>query len=105
MSIVNRSVASTGTTQLFLASGQNAITTMLFCNVSATTDATLNVYVVPYGSNPGTSTQILNTVSIPATETFVCDTEKLILEDRDAVYAQATVAGIITATLSSISTS
>jgi hypothetical protein len=104
MAITNSSVASTTTTQIFLAANQQAVTTMIFCNISASTAATLNVYVVPYGSNANTNTQILNFIPIPATETFMFDTEKLILENGDAIYAQADVPGTIVATISSITT-
>lgn len=104
MAITNAQLASTTTTQLFLASGQQAVTTMIFCNVTTGTDATFNVYVVPYGSNAGDSTQILNAVVLPATETFSIDTERLILEDNDAIYARASVGSTVVATISSIAT-
>ena len=105
MAITNSSVASTTTTQLFLAANQQAVTTMIFCNISAATAATLNVYVVPYGSNANTNTQILNLIPIPATETFMFDTEKLILENGDTIQARATVDQIVVATISSVKTS
>jgi hypothetical protein len=102
--ITNTVVASTTTTRVFLASGQQAITTMIFCNTSASSDSTLNVYVVPFGSNATPSTQIMKTVPVPAGETFVLDSERLILETGDAIYAQASVNNIITATVSSLAT-
>jgi hypothetical protein len=46
----------------------------------------------------------MKALSLPAGETFVLDTERLILEDQDAVYAQASDASTITATVSSVST-
>lgn len=102
--ITNTQVASATTTQVFLANGQQAITTMIFCNISSVSDTELNVFVVPFGSNATPSTQIMKSVSIPAGETFVLDTERLILEDGDAVWAQATVNNVITATVSSLAT-
>jgi hypothetical protein len=104
MAINNTIVASTTTTRLLLATSQQAVTTMIFCNASASTDATVSVYAVPYGSNPSVATQIINKVEIPATETFVLDTERLILENNDAIYAQASEPNTITATISSITT-
>lgn len=102
--ITNTVVPSATTAQIFLASGQQAITTMIFCNTSASSDSTLNVYVVPFGSNATPSTQIMKTVPVPAGETFVLDSERLILENGDAIYAQASVNNIITATVSSLAT-
>jgi hypothetical protein len=104
MAIKNVKISSTTTTQIFVAPNQNAVTTMIFCNTSNDRDATLDVFAVPYGSNPSASTQIMNNVVIPATETFVLDTERLILELDDAIYAQASEDQIITATISTLST-
>ena len=102
--ITNTQISSTTTTQLFLSSGQNAVTTIFFCNVTANTDATVNVYVVPNGDNASAATQIMNALSLPAGETFVLDTERLILEDQDAIYAQVSDSNAITTTVSSVST-
>ena len=102
MAIQNTQVNSIAT-QIFLANGQQAVTTMLFCNVSTSTTE-LNVFAVPYGSNAGQSTQIINAVLIPPTETFVMDTERLVLENLDAIYAQTSIPLSITATISSVAT-
>ena len=102
--ITNTQIASTTTTQIFLSNGQNAVTTAIFCNTDNSTSATLDVYAVPYGSNANAGTQIMKGVILPAGETFVMDTERLILENNDALYAQASVDGIITSTISSVGT-
>lgn len=110
MAIITTKVSGTTTSNIFQARGQNAVTTMIFCNTDSITNTTISVFVVPNnGANPGgvnagAGTQILNNISIPATETFMFDTEKLILEDGDAIFAQATNDQIITATVSSIVT-
>ena len=104
--ITNSKLSNTTTTQVFLASGQQAITTMLFCNVSDVDTALLDVYVVPYGQNAGGTdpNQVMRAVELPPGETFVLDTERLILEDQDAVYAQTSAADTIVCTVSSVST-
>ena len=104
MAITNSQLASATTTRLFLASSQQAITTMIFCNTDPVNDTSVDVYVVPYGKNANPTTQIMKGVPIPAGETFVLDTERLILEINDAIYAQASVDMIITATVSSLTT-
>lgn len=101
--ISNAVIDSGTTTQVFLANGQHALTTIIFCNTSVS-DTTLDVYVVPFGSNATPSTQIMKAVSIPAGETFVLDTERLILENGDAIYAQTSVNQVVTATVSSLAT-
>lgn len=104
--ITNSKISNTSTTQVFLATGQQAITTMLFCNVATTTTAYLDVFVVPFGQNPGGTApnQIMSKVMLPPTETFVLDTERLILEDNDAIYAQTSAPNTIVCTVSSLST-
>ena len=102
--ITNSTVDSLTTTLVFQATGQQAITTLIFCNTSEVSDTTLDVYVVPFGSNATPGTQILKSIPLPAGETFSLDTERLILENNDAVYAQTTVPNIVTATISSLAT-
>ena len=102
MTIRNTQVA-TIPTQIFLADQQQAITTMVFCNVSTLTTL-VSVFAVPFGFNAGITTQIINEVEIPPKETFVMDTERLVLEDNDAILAQSSLNNGITATVSSVST-
>ncbi len=104
MSITNALVASGSATAIFTATSQVAITTIIFCNTTGATPATLDVYAVPYGSNAVPTTQIMKSVSIPPTETFVLDTERLILENGDKIFAQASVSSTISATISSLIT-
>ena len=93
MSIKNTLVESAGTTNIFTASTSTeyAVTTIIFCNTDEQESASLNLWAVPYGSVAGGAiNQLLNNVVIPPTETFVMDSEKLILGDRDALWAQVT---------------
>jgi hypothetical protein len=102
MTIRNTQIA-TIPTQIFLADGQQAITTMIFCNITTQTNL-LSVYAVPFGSNADITTQILQDVEIPPAETFVMDTERLILEDNDSIFALSLFNNGITATISSVAT-
>lgn len=103
--ITNTQVASTTTSRLFLASGQTAVTTVIFCNVTTNTNVTIDGYCVPNGSNANSSTQIMKALPLTAGETFSLDSERLILENGDALYAQASVGACITVTVSSLQTS
>jgi hypothetical protein len=89
--------ASTGTEQ--------AVTTMFFCNTSSNTLATVDIYVTPATKPISGSNQIIKSLPLPATETFVFDAEKLILESGDSINAQSSVANIVVATISSVQTS
>jgi hypothetical protein len=106
MAISNVTIGIT-TTQLFLSptNTEQAVTTMFFCNTSATTDATIDIYVTPGGQAVGTSNQIIKSLPLPKLETFVFDAEKIILESGDSINAIASAADIVVATISSVQTS
>jgi hypothetical protein len=102
MAISNTRVA-TIPTQVFLATGQQAVTTVIFCNVTTST-ATLSFFAVPATGNAGPTTQVLNEIVLPGGETFSLDKERLVLENDDALYAQSDTNLAITVTVSSVST-
>lgn len=105
MAITNFKVESTQTSVLFTASGSQAITTMFFCNTSASTDTSVTVYLVPNGISVSDGNMVIKSLSLPKTETFVFDAEKLILDNGDSVQAIATTDKIVVATISSVSIS
>jgi hypothetical protein len=102
MAIINTQVQAIPT-QVFLASGQQAVTTIVACNVSTLT-CTLSMFAVPFGGNPGPTTEIINNISLPGGETFAFDKERFVLEDQDTFYAQASTPNLITITVSSVAT-
>lgn len=108
MAITTSLIAQPAATKIFSASTgtEFAITTMIFCNTDAVNDAYLDLWVVPFGSVPGVAqTQVLKSVFIPATETFVMENEKLILGSQDAIWAKSSPSGtnnIISACVSSV---
>ena len=99
MALLNTQL-STSPISLFVAGSETAITVIMLCNTSVSTDTYVDVYAVPNGSNPSLGTMIMNQIPIPVGETFVLDTERLILGPGDGVYATANDASTITATVS-----
>ena len=104
MAITNSQLGSVSKTVVFASTGENAITCIIFCNTSLTTDATVSVWIVPAGDPAGTANQVLNELSIPAGETFSIDTERFILSDSDSIQAQSSQNLLVTATVSYVST-
>lgn len=107
MAISNILLDSAATAPIFVANTgtEYAITTMIFCNTDENIDAELNLYAVPSGGVPSQATQVLKSVSIPAGETFVMDTEKLILSGGDKIMAKIDPLGagsIVCATVSTV---
>jgi hypothetical protein len=93
-------------TMVYQSSGQSAVTTMLCCNTSTIATASIDIFVVSNNSGypAGNQTQIMKSIPLPPTETFVLDSEKFILENLDSVYVGSSIAGAITVTISSVST-
>lgn len=108
MAITSAQIITSGNppVQVYQSNGQNAITSMIFCNTTTSLTANIDIYVVSdqSGYAPGPQTQILKAIPIPPEETFIMDSEKFILEDRDGVYVRSSVANAITVTISSVST-
>lgn len=89
MAISNTAITTTGNNVFVCPSNQqHAITCMIFCSTGLGSD--LTVQLVPSAKTPADNeTMIINKLSIPAGETFTFDSEKLILEDGDIVFAKA----------------
>lgn len=104
MAITNSQLSATAKTEVFIASGENAITCVILCNTSQTTNATVSVWAVPAAVAAGDANMILNEIDLPAGETFSMDTERLILSDGDSIQAQASQNLIVTATVSFVQT-
>lgn len=110
MAIQNTQVGSGYTDILDVPAGKNwAVTTMIFCNTALPQDiytqdgdTYLDVHLCKSGAAAGPGNQILNNIPIPAGETFVLDTEKIILEATDVIKASTTSPTNITATVSYI---
>ena len=107
MAISNVRVSALTNTVVFQAPAleEHAVTTMFFCNQSEVSDATLDLYLVPGGSAVTTATQVIKSLPLPKTETFVFDAEKLILFNGDAIYAYASIHQMVVATVSTVKTS
>ena len=108
MAITNTAVTSSNTT-IYTSSGNNAITTILFCNTSTFNSSSptanqslLYVYAVPSGSSAGAGTIIVNGLPIPAGETVSLDQEKLVLANGDTIVAKTDSLSNITATVSTL---
>ena len=74
----------------FKATAGVAVTTIHLCNVTST-DATLNIYLLKSDGSttvPTENNKLYNTLTIKATDTYIVDTEKLILETGDAIWIE-----------------
>jgi hypothetical protein len=88
MAITNFQVTANTASAAFTASADTAVTVIYVTNKSAS-DGNVNVYVVPSGDSVSENFKIYNNLLIPAQDTYILDTEKLILESGDKIYIEA----------------
>lgn len=103
MAITNTRLATTASTPVFTAVGQQAITVLYICNTSAG-DARVNVFCIDSSDSSGPSNEntIYSQLEVTANDTYVISTEKLILDNGDFIEIEANVADAVTVTVSSI---
>jgi len=99
----------TSNTDLFTSVGNNAVTTIMFCNTAAhdpldpTAGLTyLDLHFVKDAQGVSTTNLVVNQIPIPAGETFTFDTEKIILSDGDRVVASSAAPANLVATISTL---
>jgi hypothetical protein len=89
--IFNVNIPSTGAKILQTAIGYSyAVTSMFFCNTSDDQNEFLNLYIVQKDKNVSNDALVVKNIEIKATDTFTFDTEKLVLEEGDYIYATST---------------
>ena len=108
MAIANATILDTvpGTTEttLFTAAADVAVTVIYLCN-NDTITRTLDIHVKPAGEALALENKVYSAIQIPADDTFVIDTEKLILANTDeitAVPGESDTTNAVTATISTI---
>lgn len=89
MAITSTSLSNVNTS-IFTSDGSNAVTAMYFCNTGQR-PAHLTVHIVPKNLVPGPTNIVYYQIPIATHDTYVCDTEKLILEDGDRIFANLEV--------------
>ena len=88
MAITNFQVATTTGSAAFTASADTAVTVIYITNKS-NADGTVDVYVTPNGASVTENHLIYSQLTIKARDTYIIDTEKMILENGAKVYIAA----------------
>lgn len=104
MSLTSTVIDTTNTT-VYTSSGVTAVTTIIVCNTTDTTDALFSLHLVGSGQPVSTANQIINKLPMPAAETLSLDQEKLILGDGDTIVALSSHANALSITISGLSVS
>ena len=98
MAIQNTTLTSTAA-DILPSTGNRAITVMYFYNSDAST-VTINLFAVPNGETLGAEHTIYGQFEVLSNDTLVVDTEKLLLDDGDALRATATTDNVVHVTCS-----
>jgi hypothetical protein len=87
---------STSTANIYVSSGNTAVTFLSLCNHSAG-NVVANVFVVPSGDTASTLNMVLSSIELAANDTyqFYAGGEKLLLSNNDAVAANCDSPGNI----------
>lgn len=113
MALVAATIDTTGTQQVYLSSGDNAITSMIICNVHTynpalpeANTALLTVYAVPnsggLAGTPGVDNMIINQLPITAGETLSLEQEKMVFADSDTLVAVSSVSNSLSIVISTL---
>lgn len=98
MAIQNTKLTTTAQ-QIVDPTGERAVTAIYFYN-SNTTTVELTVHAVVSGGSASNDNKIYGNLAIGPSNTYIVDTEKLILNNGDSLYALANVANVVIATAS-----
>lgn len=99
MAIAQEVITTAGATLYTSASGSSAITAMYLMNNHSST-VVVQLHIVLSGGSIGTSNKIIKDLSIAAGDTYVIDTERLVLGNGDSVRATADVDSVVYSTIS-----
>lgn len=107
MAITQREAPTTITAldHVFEASADTAVTSIHLCNITSS-DATVDIYLLPNDGSttvPTENNKIYNSLTIQATDSYIIDTEKMILTSGDKIFVETPdSSGAIVATISTI---
>ena len=88
MAITNYQVVSNYDNAAYTATAETAVTVIYITN-KTDGDGTVDIYVVPNGGSVGEPFKIYTELTIKARDTYILDTEKMILENGARIYIVA----------------
>jgi hypothetical protein len=89
----------TGATTLYTSSGVTAITALYLMNDHNGT-VVVQLHVVSDGDTAATANKIIKNLSIAAGDTYVVDTERLVLDNGDTIQASSNTDAVVHSTIS-----
>lgn len=82
---IQSSLLTTTISSIYTSNGSNAVTVVYVANYSTTDDAKFSLHAVPSAGSPSSQNIIYSNVVVKAGDTYVIDSERLLLENGDSV--------------------
>jgi hypothetical protein len=95
---IQTAVLTTVAANVYVSTGNTAITSLTLCNYSAG-NVTANLFVVPAGNSASTSNQMWNNLPMPTGDTYqlYSAAEKILLGPGDSIQANCSANTTVTA--------
>lgn len=101
MAVSNFSLTNAAAQTVFSSAGNNIVSTIHFCNFSGNA-VTISVFLVATGGTAGNTNIIYSNHPINSGDTFIVDTEKMILGNGDFLAANCSSSSAVTATVTTL---
>ena len=101
MAIQNTTITTGSAASVYTSNGSSAITAIYLCNIDSIAQ-TFDIYAVPNAAPTYANSRIYSGVQVQAGDTYVIDTEKLILANGDSIKANASSTSSFAVTVSYI---
>lgn len=98
MSISSQTLTTT-TSTVYTSSGETVVTPIYLCNYSGSA-ANVTIYAVANGGSASTTNVIYYQKAITAGDTYIIDTEKIILGNGDTLQASCSANSAVSVTVS-----
>lgn len=95
---LNNSYITDAISTIYTSVGMNVIVSGFFCNLH-TAPVTVTVYLVPSGQTVDAKNIVYNEIVIAPGDTYIIDTEKIILDNGEFLAAVASETDKVTCTL------
>lgn len=99
MSITNSTLTDSVAAAIYTSAGNSAVTTAYLCNKTASA-VLVNVFVAPAGEVASGNNIIYSNLSIASNDTYVMEAERLLFNNAGYIYANASAADSVVATIS-----
>lgn len=94
------SLLTTSIANVYVSTGNSAVTTMYFTNYSDSANAMFTLYAVSSGQSASNTNKIYSNLLVEPGDTYVIDSERLLLGGSDSLQSSANTNSVLSVTLS-----